>query len=77
MHRHSVCLSTSEQLKPSLNVNICWIQFRSTLISIQGISDLIVARFILSMQSVISQTKFDKANLPKCQGRTRPRICTD
>jgi hypothetical protein len=43
----ATCLAVTEQLQPSFDVNVCGIELCSTLICIQRIVDLIVARFVL------------------------------
>jgi hypothetical protein len=47
LHRESVGLAAAEELKASFDVHVLGIELGGSLVGIQGIVDLVVARFIL------------------------------
>lgn len=49
--RAAIGLSVAEQLQPGLDVRVCRVQLSGPLVCVQGIGNLIVARFILDVQS--------------------------
>ena len=51
--RHARCLATAQDLQTSLDVYVARIEVGGSLVCIEGIGGLVVARFVLSMVSVV------------------------
>lgn len=69
-------LPVLQKLQAGLDVNVCRIEIRSSLIRIESIGRLVVARLILkTVNTCYTSLRLFEFLLPECQGRTRLRIC--